>query len=756
MKSRNYFARFAEDRDKDGNKSIRWQSLKDHLENVSKLTEKFAVDAGGDRDFQKAAKYAGYLHDIGKHGSFQERIRLLAAGEHAQPVRHAFIGALLAYGKMKSVSFAVYGHHAGIPDYTDLCLATRDSKYQEAIASLTANESVLDECPWLAHLQDEAQEKVDSKVSQDLRTRILFSCIVDADRTDSAEFEYGSAHVRSFSFDAANLYEKLKHHVDQLSRNAKSSQINTIRGEVFQKCVVAGRKQGKMFSLTVPTGGGKTLSAMAFALSRADSFPEDVHRIIVVIPYLSIIEQNARVYREVFGDALVLEHHSGDFQSAEQPKTETEREENTTSVPFARGHANSILRENWDAPIVVTTSVRFFESLFSNKPGDLRRAHNIARSVVIFDEVQTFPRGHIEPILSMLKGLAEEWGTTFLFCTATQPAFERNADAPETDRRWQPGTVAPVLPPDYTHSLFRDLRRVKDPEWPAKEKKTGWRELAQELLENERALCIVNTRPHAVELYRELERLISQGGLDTSALFHLSTLMCPRHRLAVLDNIRERLTETDEQCFVISTQLVEAGVDIDFPVVYRAFGPFDSMIQAAGRCNREGKQNGPNGEPGGEFHVFNPVQDVSPYQYAVDTTRIMMSHGIPSLHEPDHVNFYFNQLYSSAELDTESIEALRNALCFATVAQRFKMIRDTKRAVIVPYDRTAKSLISRLQGGEPPILGLIRSLYQYSVSLSEKDLQVAIEDRRVRALEAPGEFFLAREEYYLEKLGFSL
>ena len=753
MKSRNYFARFAEDRDKDGNKSIRWQSLKDHLENVSKLTEKFAVDAGGDRDFQKAAKYAGYLHDIGKYGSFQERIRLLAAGEHAQPVRHAFIGALLAFEKMKSVSFAVLGHHAGIHDYADLNLDNECSKNQEEVARLTADENVQIECPWLAHLQDEAHEMVDSNVSQDLRTRMLFSCLVDADRADSAEFEYGSGLVRGIPFDAERLNGKLENHVKQLSNDTKKSPINKIRGEVFERCVEAGRKPGRLCSLTVPTGGGKTLSAMAFALSRAVSFPEDVRRVIVVIPYLSIIEQNARVYRKVFGDKVVLEHHSGEFQSAEQPKPETEREENTTSVPYARRHAISILRENWDAPIVVTTSVRFFESLFSNKPGDLRRAHNIARSVVIFDEVQTFPRGHIEPILSMLKGLAEEWGTTFLFCTATQPAFERNADAPETDRRWQPGTVAPVLPPDYTRSLFHDLRRVKDPEWPAKEKRTGWGELAQELLEHERVLCIVNTRPHAVELYRELERLISQGGLDTSALFHLSTLMCPRHRLAVLDTIRERLTETDEQCFVISTQLVEAGVDIDFPVVHRAFGPFDSMIQAAGRCNREGKQNGPNGEPGGEFHVFNPVQDVSPYQYAVDTTRIMMSRGIPSLHEPDHVNFYFNQLYSGAELDTESIEALRNALCFATVAQRFEMIRDTGRGILVPYDEEAHELIDGI--GEEHSLSRVvfRRLQKFMVSLYEREFDYFRRTERIVEFREGSDIWRVLPEWYSAQLG---
>jgi CRISPR-associated endonuclease/helicase Cas3 len=753
MKTREYFARFVEVRNKDGSTTIKWQFLKDHLENVSRLAEEFAIDAGGDLDFRKDAKDAGLSHDIGKYQSFQDRLRLLAKGSYAQPVRHAFHGALLAYKKNKGVSFAVYGHHAGMPDNADLDIYFKEKENQNAIADLMANRDFQVECPWLPSFIERTQEKKYSGASRDLRIRMLLSCLVDADRIDSAKFEYGSDHVRGISFDAESLNRELHNHVRPLSNGAEKSRINRIREEVFQRCIEGGEKQGRLFSLTVPTGGGKTLSAMAFALSHALSFPEDVRRIIVVIPYLSIIEQNAKVLRDVFGKEVVLEHHSGDFRVAGQSKTETEHDENTNSVPSARGHAISILRENWDAPIVVTTSVRFFESLFSNKPGDLRRAHNIARSVVIFDEVQTFPKGHIEPILSMIKGMAEEWGTTFLFCTATQPAFERSGVAPETDRRWNSGTITPVLPPDYTRKIFQDLRRVKDPEWPTKLRKTSWGELAQELLTYERILCIVNTRPHAIELYQELERRIPQEALDISVLFHLSTLMCPRHRLAVLDVIRKLLKETKKPCIVVSTQLVEAGVDIDFPVVYRAFGPFDSMIQAAGRCNREGKLNGPDGEPGGEFHVFNPEEEISPYPYAIDITRTRTSRGSPSLHEPDQVTSYFDQLYSGAELDMESIEAFRSQLCFATVAQRFELIRDTGIGVIVLFDAESRELLNGIVGGRILTRSEFRGLQQYTVSLSKSVFERSREAGRIVEIREGSDMWCVLPEWYSPKIG---
>lgn len=757
MNNNEYYARFAIVRNSD-NHNVKWQLLEEHLGSVSELSSKKAKLCGGNADFIEAARIAGLLHDIGKYDSFQKRIRLLAKNESAPSARHAYFGALIAYKYWLDVAFAVLGHHAGIPDYAELSLASRNEENRASVEKLLANPAVKAECRWLENIPKISNRKKLDNSLIDLRTRMLLSCLVDADRTDSANFEYGPDVIPLTELKATELLARLNNHMETLRKGKPDTPLNRLRNKIFHQCLNVAKTQNKLFSLSVPTGGGKTLSSMAFALSHALAYQENVRRIIVVIPYLSIIEQNARVYREVFGKEFVLEHHSGGIQD-EPPSQETDRghlDENTTSFPTTRGHDHALLRENWDAPIVVTTSVRFFESLFSNKPGDLRRAHNIARSVVIFDEVQTFPREYLEPILSMIKGLAEDWDTTFLFCTATQPAFEKHPAMISDDRRWEPGTIKPVLPPEFTKELFQSLQRVKTPVWPAIEDRISWDVLSEELLSHNRVLCIVNTRPHAVELYRQVLEKAPDSICEKEAIFHLSTRMCPRHRLKVLDTIRNRLKIAEKPCIVVSTQLVEAGVDIDFPVVYRAFGPFDAMIQAAGRCNREGILNSDEDEPGGRFHVFNPLSDVSPYKYAVDTTRMMFSKGTPSLYEPDHVNYYFQKLYSGSELDEESIEALRKQLCFATVAKRFEMIKNTGRSVLVPYNEEAKKLISHLQNKNIPSRSLFRTLQQFTVSLTESDFEKGLRAKAIQEVTAGSESFFIKEAFYSEQLGVNL
>ena len=505
MGKKEYYARFARDVLKDGKEVTRWQLLEEHLENVAALAQRLAEEAGADPSKSREAWCAGLLHDIGKVGPFQDRIRALEKGERAHSAKHSFVGAHIAHELSSGVSLAVMGHHSGIPNDSDLDDGSLGEQDRRILRSVSENDFFKTVQSRLDPGIEEQAPEAGKWASRDLWIRMLFSCLVDADRTDSARFEYGSDYLSSVKLDAASLIAKLRDHVDELSQEAERTEVNKFRARVFEGCIAAGSMDGRLFSLTVPTGGGKTLASMAFALARAAAFPEEIRRIIVVIPYLSIIEQNARIYKKIFGEDVVLEHHSGDLDQTETKETShAARQEDVLSAPSAPGHVLQLLKENWDAPIIVTTSVRFFESLFSNRPGDLRRAHNIARSVVVFDEVQTFHRNLIAPILSMIKGLADEWKTTFLFCTATQPAFEY-AKGWEDKKRWKPGTVIPVMPLEETKQMFGELQRVPDPPWPRES--MSWARLAELLLGEQRVLCIVNTKGHAAELFRKVREL---------------------------------------------------------------------------------------------------------------------------------------------------------------------------------------------------------------------------------------------------------
>ncbi len=504
----------------------------------------------------------GLLHDIGKYTpKFQQLIR----GE-IKKAPHSDFGAALAFfrSRAQDVAHAIAGHHAGMPD--SVPLGERMLKVQPQLEELLT--TAIRDCPEIAEcFQTESPLLAPlegRRIQVECATRILFSCLIDADRLDTAK-NSGEELSPPASLNPGERLQGVLRTSAEKANTTDDGPVKSVRAEVLESCLDAASRPGPLFSLTVPTGGAKTLASMAFALRRAELFPDNVRRIIVVIPYLSIIEQNAKVYRDALGDDAVLEHHSGIWIMRDE-------DESSYSNPVHR-----LATENWNAPVIVTTSVRFFESLFSNQPKDLRRMHNLARSLVILDEVQTLPRGRVGPILSMMKSLAEDWGTTFVFCTATQPALEKQNDA-KRDPRWAPGTLNEIIP--EPHRLFNRLRRV-EVHWPERGSQTTWKALAADVRHEKQALVIVNTRGHALKLFRELAPLGPH-------VFHLSNNMCPRHRLAQLDEIRGRLRQGSD-CILVSTQLVEAGVDIDFPAVWRAMGPLDSIAQAAGRCDREGR-----------------------------------------------------------------------------------------------------------------------------------------------------------------------
>lgn len=554
---------------------------------------------------------------------------------------------------------------------------------------------------------------------------MLFSCLVDADRIDSSGDHHSGALLT-----AASRLERLLTFIAERAAKVADGPVKHARMAVLEACRTAAANTGNLFSLTVPTGGAKTLSSMAFALQRALAFP-NIRRVIVVIPYLSIIEQNAQVFVDALGPGAVLEHHSGD--------TEARDDEDSYENPARR-----CATENWDAPIIVTTSVRFFESLFSHRPADLRRVHNIARSVVILDEVQTLPRKFIQPILSIMQDLANNWHTTFLFCTATQPAFEKSK--PE-DPRWPPGTVQEVMP--QPRELFEQLKRV-EVEWPRG--KTTWKEIASGLIEARRALCIVNTRKHALDLYHEVSRT---PAIDGASVFHLSTRMCPAHRLKTITGIKARLDLPDASCIVVSTQLVEAGVDLDFPVVYRAVGPLDSIAQAAGRCDREGVLTVASGRPAGKVIVFEPQNNELPpgvYTEATERTQALIREGGLSIDDPDCIRKYFDRLYGEADLGKKIQDDRRN-LKFRDVGE-LRMIDDITQSVFVPYGAEARGLIARLTAAGVLFLDLRRGLQRYTVGLYENEFRAAVRTGAIHEAWSNSNLWICPEGFYDEKLGF--
>jgi len=692
-----------------------------------------------DDHLAQLAAIAGVFHDFGKYSdSFQ---KMLSTGQgHPQ---HAIHGAMLAkYGTMdaplkpglQTVAAAIAGHHAGLADWTTRFKEKMlDPKYRDQACSLVetacADSSKFNRMVSALSKQQDAFPGA-TRAQYDLFVRMLFSCLIDADRLDSAG--------RSALQDALCAKERLQvllNRIAELQDNSPEGKVKQMRSQVLADCLHASSSPQNLFSLSVPTGGGKTLASMAFALQRAALYPERFRRVIVVIPFLSIIEQNAQVYAGIFGHDALLEHHSGCIQKLKTHSctdseadyffpADDEEEEMKYQETGVR-----LETENWDAPLVVTTSVRFFESIFSNRPSDLRRVHNIARSIVILDEVQTLPRRLLGPLLDIMKEMSEDWDTNFVFATATQPAFERQRH--KKDLRWKPGTLTEIIRDPV--SLRKALKRV-DICWEI-DTPVGWPDLAQRMLVVPQCLVIVNVRDHASQLYEELLCIAKERNLNAESVFHLSTRMCAAHRLRVLDRIRLRL-KAGQPCHVVSTQLVEAGVDVDFPQVLRALAPLDSIVQAAGRADREGKLTAAlNGKPGGKVVVFLPIEHKLPpheYKQAAGITCAIAkqelldgkSVQVDSAHA---IGDYFERYYggcSDRELGKELLDLRRN-LDFATLAQEFEMISNRTRDVFVPDDEEAQDAIEELRLAGELRPSLRRTLQRHIVGLIPSEFEKA-------------------------------
>ncbi len=672
--------------------------LIEHLQEVSILAEEFAKAFGAGN----AARLAGLWHDIGKYaGPFQDMIRRANGfASHIEPEDaigprdHSTAGAVLASNMPNNegmaIAFAIAGHHAGLSDSTKLKSRLRNKA--ELLESARAGgmpdsiqpQETGDLMPGFLLTKGEPKR---TKRRFEMWIRMLFSTLVDADFLDTEEFyQPKRTDLRGGHPGVGELHSRLEDYLDRLESGAPDTKVNRVRRKVRVACTKAASENPAVFSLTAPTGAGKTLAAMVFGLAHAQK--HGLRRVVVAVPFTSIIEQNARVYRDAVGADVVLEHHS-----SLDPLTETPE--------------NRIACENWDAPIVVTTTVQLLNSLFAARTSQCRKLHRLAHSVIVLDEVQSLPPHLIECIVDGLSSLQEDFGATIVLSTATQPALGKDiVSAGFSD-------IVDILPSEL--ELFQDLKRVRV-EWPDFDAPvTEYDELADLVASQPSALCIVHRRRDARELCQMLDTKLG----DTTTM-HLSALMCAFHRSEVLDTIKSsQRSGSPLRC--ISTQLVEAGVDLDFPVVFRALAGLDALAQAAGRCNREGKQI-----ELGRLIVFRaptkPPHGVLATAHDVASGMIKTNPEL-DLFAPETQRAFFGQLYGLLPKDRDNIQDKRERLLFKEVASLFQLIEDDWSAsLVIPYADGAKRIAELEKYG--PSRGRLRALQPFTINVSKRDLDL--------------------------------
>jgi CRISPR-associated endonuclease/helicase Cas3 len=683
----------------------RWELLIDHVFRVSTRCEIFAMKfRAGDW-----GKLAGLWHDLGKYSAAFQDYLLTANGFEAHleqkpgRVDHATAGAQLAVQRSpqlgRLLAYVIAGHHSGLADASGdrSCLAERLRKTIEPTCDVP--DEILNAAVELGlpHIELNTTSGDVAGFQLAFFTRMLFSSLVDADYLATEEFcdrEKSAARASGNRPDIQEMNRILSEKLEEKRITAVPGNVTTCRQQILDSCLQAATKPPGIFSLTVPTGGGKTLSSLAFALQHA--LQHGKSRIVYAIPFTSIIEQTADVFRDVFellGNDVVLEHHSN-----------VDPDEDHES-PRSR-----LATENWDAPLVVTTNVQFFESLFAAKTSRCRKLHNLVNSVIILDEAQTLPVDRLAPCLAVLQELVRNYGCTVVLCTATQPAIVQR------DKFAIGLTGVTEIISDPAH-LASSMRRVEiNMIGPASDE-----ELIERMREQDSFLAIVNTRGHAAKLYRDLsERRKGKG------IFHLSTLMCGQHRSDTITEIRQRL-KNGQTCCVISTQLIEAGVDVDFPVVFRAMTGIDSIAQAAGRCNREGIL------PSGKVFVFDPKEvRLQGYLSSVAQSGREIAPEFEDILSPAAVQKYFQLHYwkhrGENNWDKTTDQGVMRcfpaplreiAFDFRTAAERFRLIEEQGQTVFVPYGTQGQKLIDRLRS-DGPDRRLLRQLQRYSVTLYDQ------------------------------------
>lgn len=646
---------------------------------------------------------------------------------------HAIYGAEIGeqlFGKVSGrfLAYCIAGHHAGLPDWSGAEGAGQSSlQFQKSqMKDLDQiNEKIIAELSQIKPLKPPWKFKSGLDVS--LWIRMLFSSLVDADYLDTEIYmNENKAQIRGQYCSIPELLERLTQHCEILEANAKKTRVNEIRKKIRAQCRQAAQEQQGNFSLTVPTGGGKTLNSLSFALEHAKIHKLD--RVIYVIPYTSILEQTVNVFRSAVGEDQVVEHHSS-------------INEDEVSV------ASRLATENWDAPLVVTTSVQFFESLFASKPSRCRKLHNITRSVIVLDEAQLVPVELLAPILETLQLLVERYHVSLVISTATQPAFKERMVAGKPFKGLK--RVKEIIgTEEQVRSLYQTLIRnhVHFPDDLGEI--SGWGDIAARLKQQEQVLCIVSDRRSCRELHK----------LMPPETYHLSALMCGQHRSDVIKKIKQKLAD-QLPVRVISTQLVEAGVDLDFPIVYRALAGLDSIAQAAGRCNREGRLEGM-----GQVVVFNSprMPPTGILRKAAETTRgLIMANGADFITDPNSFSTFFEELYWKAHsLDKENILTLLDpfhnnlrecSIFFRTAAKKFQIIDQANQQTILVHYGKGNQLIDQLKASGPD-RSLMRKLQRYTVTIYSHNFD-ELKRRRVIEEVHPQMFALSSDLDYSEDIG---
>lgn len=654
--------------------------LLDHLTTVARDAQEFM----GDHPLSQLAYFAGLWHDVGKSDpEFQDKLR----SQNNRHVDHKGAGVGLAeLANCLPLKFILMGHHGGLPDkqeipswYNSLDNQRLTGVTQSMISEMSALVPTNEVAGQLAHSM--AGHK-DAEV--EMLIRMLFSTLVDADFLDTeAHFHPEKAPLRGSRATPQELWDLFQQYHHKRASCDPDKSVNRIRNEVYQASLPKAEGTQGFYRLTVPTGGGKTLTSLGFALKHLQR--HNLKRVIYAIPYTSIIDQVAFEFKKIFPDEWVLEHHSNVrwFESEEHPTKKELR---------AR-----LASENWDMPIIVTTTVQLFESLFANRTSQCRKLHRLIGSVIILDEVQTLPLSLLPVIMDGLRSLVSHFQVTVVFCTATQPALDRFfSDYPDILVR----EIAPDPP-----GLFTSLQRVNyndktDEAW-------SWAKIAQEIRRHDRVMAVVNTKQDAAHLWREM---------NDSDVWHLSSAMCPAHRKTVLEAIRHQLDDRGT-CWLVSTQVVEAGVDLDFDAVYRALGPLDRIVQAGGRCNREGQLEK------GEVTIFRPEEGGMPpgeYRTLTAIAQQFLADDLLDLNNPATFPKYFDRGYKDITMDRDGIQAKREKLRFKEVSGLFQMIPDDTVTVIVKYAPAVdeiERLVKRLQRGDGNPRIILRQLQPYMVSI---------------------------------------
>ena len=694
------------------------QSIEEHCLNVARLARELIYEDEYSCGLKDLAYNAGLLHDFGKYRPDFQRYILAASGANQfgkvpPKAPHAIVGAIEAQRLFDdpmtadTLAYCISGHHRGLYDHNEMERRLRHGEHKrwcDACEKLSEKASLgTTDC-----------DDVDEPDDLQMTIRMLFSALVDADRLDTERFmtpdlSAERLRIKGNYASLSTLRERLRAKTESF-RSAPDTPVNRARAYFLESCRTHGAESDPgIYTLSLPTGAGKTISSMAWALEMAIRNHHD--RIIYVIPYTSIITQTAMVFREIFGVENILEHHSEVV--VEQQGEDDKSDEQMSRLKF--------LTENWDAPIILTTNVQFFESLFASKPAKCRKVHSIANSVIVMDEVQALPEGFLSPILSAISTLSGAFHCSILCCSATQPVYDEALSSPDDggDYYIPLDTKGDLVPREAKY--FTPFDRV---DYHLEPQTVTSQELAERLAAEHSVLCVVNSRKDAGQVYRALRDLPK---VNADEVIHLSRSMCSAHLRRAIETIKKRMRE-GEPTKVISTQLIEAGVDLDFPCVWRAHSGLGSIIQAGGRCNREGKM-----EQRGQVFVFSLTDGSKPFgniARGCNATKMLLhkqSNKIADPTDPEVIAKYYRLYFKDIpDFDTEGIgKDLTDDpedINFESAAERFKLIDDKGTfPVIVPYMEEGKALVRKIRNHEILTREDYHRMQEYSVSLRQGD-----------------------------------